>query len=212
VRVLIVDDHLLFAEAIGLTLSSMGMTVVGIVTRAKEALGAAREHRPDLVLVDIGLPDQSGIALGKEILEELPDMKVVALTAREDAQAVREALRMGFHGYLTKRIEPEQFRRSLESVLAGQAVFPHGLARRAAQTSIDGSDGELLAKQLTAREIEVLQLLAEGASSREIADRLSVSPNTVRTHVQGILSKLQVHSRLGAAAYAVRHDLVKIRS
>lgn len=206
------DDHLLFAEAIGQTLSAMGMTLVAISTNADDAMSAVREHRPDLVLMDVGLPGQDGIELGRVILEEAPDVKVVALTALEDGKAVQDALRSGFHGYLTKNCEPGKFRRALESVADGQVVFPHYLAKQGGTGDGEASDAELLARQLTPREIEVLQLLAEGAASRDIADRLAVSPNTVRTHVQGILTKLQVHSRLEAAAFAVRHALVTVRS
>jgi DNA-binding NarL/FixJ family response regulator len=208
---LIVDDHLLFAEAIGQTLSSMGMTLVGIATSGEKALNVAREQRPDLVLVDVGLPDQDGIALGRAILEEAPDTKVVALTALEDDATMQDALRSGFHGYLTKNSEPEKFRRALESVSDGQVVFQHRVGRAGVFGENDSTEAELLARQLTPREIEVLQLLAEGAASPVIAERLAVSPNTVRTHVQGILTKLQVHSRLEAAAFAVRHDLVNVR-
>lgn len=189
----------------------MGMTLVDIATSAGQALPAVREQRPDLVLVDLGLPDQDGIDLGRAILDEAPDTKVVALTALEDEATVQDALRSGFHGYLTKNSEPGRFKRALESVADGQVVFPHRLGRPATGDG-DVSEAELLARQLTPREIEVLQLLAEGASSATIADALSVSLNTVRTHVQGILTKLQVHSRLEAAAFAVRHDLVKVRS
>jgi DNA-binding NarL/FixJ family response regulator len=160
-------------------------------------------------LVDIGLPDGHGIAVGRAILEVAPDTKVVALTALEDEEAVQDALRSGLHGYLTKSSEPARFRRALESVVDGQTVFPHRLGKPAGWPNGHRSHDELLADQLTLREVEVLQLLAEGASSQEIAERLAVSPNTVRTHVQGILSKLQVHSRLEAAAFAVRNDLVK---
>jgi two-component system nitrate/nitrite response regulator NarL len=209
---LIVDDHLLFAEAIGQTLAGMGMTLVGIATTAEQALPAVREHRPDLVLMDVGLPDQDGIALGRAILSEVPDTKVVVLTGLEDEQTLRDALRSGFHGYLTKNTEPEKFKRALQSVADGQVVFQHRLGRAIATGEGEASDAELLARQLTSREVEVLQLLAEGASSTEISQSLAVSPNTVRTHVQGILTKLQVHSRLEAAAFAVRHGVVKMRS
>jgi two-component system nitrate/nitrite response regulator NarL len=207
-----VDDHLLFAEAIGQTLAGMGMTLVGIAATAEQALPIVREQRPDLVLMDVGLPDHDGIALGRVILSEAPDTKIVVLTALEDEQTLRDALRSGFHGYLTKNTEPETFRRALESVADGQVVFQHRLGQVLASRGGVVSGAELLARQLTSREVEVLQLLAEGASSREISDRLAVSPNTVRTHVQGILTKLQVHSRLEAAAFAVRHGVVKIRS
>lgn len=190
----------------------MGMTLVAISTNADDAMSAVREHRPELVLMDVGLPGADGIELGRAILQEAPETKVVALTALEDENAVQDALRSGFHGYLTKNCEPDKFRRALESVADGQVVFPHYLAKQVGSVDGEATDAELLARQLTPREIEVLQLLAEGAASREIADRLAVSPNTVRTHVQGILTKLQVHSRLEAAAFAVRHELVSVRS
>jgi two-component system nitrate/nitrite response regulator NarL len=148
--------------------------------------------------------------LGEKILEERPGTKVVALTALEDERTVKEALRMGFHGYVSKNTEGRQFRRVLESVFEGQMVFPERQARSVDRGNGGGSHAELLAKQLTPREVQVLELLAEGASSAEIARRLTVSPNTVRTHVQGILSKLQVHSRLEAAAFAVRHGVVTV--
>ena len=164
IRVLIVDDHLLFAEAIRVTLTDMGMTVVGIVTTADEGLAAATAMRPDLVLVDLGLPDRNGLVLGADILATLPDTKVVALTALEDERVVQDALRLGFHGYLTKHTEADavQAVRSA-SVMDGQTVFPHRLGRRHDPVGAEQRDMELMAAQLTTREREVLQLLAEGA-------------------------------------------------
>ncbi len=188
----------------------MGMGPVDVVSTGREALEAVKQVRPDLVLIDVGLPDGHGIAIGRDILEEAPGTKVVALTALEDERTVQDALRSGLHGYLTKSTEPAPFKRALESIADGQTVFPHRLGRQPGWSNGHRSQEELLGEQLTGREVEVLQLLAEGASSRDIAQKLSVSPNTVRTHVQGILSKLQVHSRLEAAAFAVRHDLVKL--
>ena len=162
-----------------------------------------------MVLLDLGLPDRSGLELGRDILEELPETKVVALTALEDERSVQDALKAGFHGYLTKQTEAERF--------TARAAERPRTARRCSRNgrSVGAGSGraiELLAEQLTTREIEVLQLLAEGATSGQMAEQLYVSPNTVRTHVQGILSKLQVHSRLEAAAFAVRHGLVKLRT
>ena len=145
-------------------------------------------------------------------MSEAPGTKIVALTALEDEQTLRDALRSGFHGYLTKNTEPGTFRRALESIADDQVVFQHRLGRGVSARDSDTSDAELLVRQLTSREVEVLQLLARGASSLEISEELSVSPNTVRTHVQGILTKLQVHSRLEAAAFAVRHGLAKVRT
>jgi len=186
----------------------MGMSVLGVYPTAEQGMAGAREHRPDMVLLDLGLPDGSGLELGKEIIEELPETKVVAVTALDDDKTVLEAFKAGFHGYLTKQMGTDPFTQALRSVEDGQTVFPQRkIMRRRGPTG-----EELLAEQLTTREIEVLQLLTEGASSDHMAEQLSVSPNTVRTHIQGILSKLQVHSRLEAAAFAVRAGLVKPRS
>ncbi len=130
------------------------------------------------------------------------------MTALEDDRSVQDALRAGFHGYLTKQTEAERFKHALTSVADGQIVSPPRSAHRRRERTED----ELLADQLTSREVEVLQLLSEGATSGKIAEQLRVSPNTVRTHVHGILSKLQVHSRLEAAAFAVRCGLVRPRT
>ena len=189
------------------------MDVVDVVTTAQAAIEAADTHDPELILIDVGLPDRSGIDAGAEILRDHADMKLVALTALADPGAVREAIAAGFSGYLTKDTQAEAFVHALQGVMDGQIVVPQRLGRGAvSQNGSNGSQGNegLLARQLTPRELEVLQLLAQGAASTEIARRLGVSPNTVRTHVQGILTKLQVHSRLEAAAFAVRHQLVKI--
>ena len=210
---MIVDDQRLFAEAIRLTLGTMGLEVVGVEGTAEGAVRAAREHRPDVVLMDLGLPGQSGIDAGERILEERPETKVIALTALADAQMVKEALRCGFAGYITKETEPDRFERAIRSVADGQVVVPMTLGRKLFRTSRTRvrSHEELIASQLTAREREVLSLLAEGVSSRRIAEELHVSPNTVRTHVQNILAKLQVHSRLEAAAFAAQHGLARSR-
>jgi two-component system nitrate/nitrite response regulator NarL len=194
----------------------MGLEVVAVVTSGGEALDAVREHEPDLVLIDVGLPDEDGIAVGAKLLAERPQTRVVALTALADPDLVREALHVGFSGYLTKDTQADLFARAVQGVIDGQIVVPQRLGREAMEPpAVEALEPEaaaigLLARQLTPRELEVLEMLAQGAGGGEIARRLGVSPNTVRTHVQGILSKLQVHSRLEAAAFAVRHQLVKV--
>jgi DNA-binding NarL/FixJ family response regulator len=196
----------------------MGLEVVGIVTTGADALDAARELEPDLVLIDVGLPDENGIAVGTKLVLEHPETRVVALTALADGNLVREALQAGFSGYITKDTQADMFVRAVQGVLDGQIVVPERLGKTAFEpaavetSSLERSTAGLLARQLTPRELEVLEMLARGAGGGEIAQRLGVSPNTVRTHVQGILSKLQVHSRLEAAAFAVRHQLVKVGS
>jgi two-component system, NarL family, nitrate/nitrite response regulator NarL len=208
-RVLIIDDHKLFAEALRSVLDRDGLEVRPVTTSAREGLEAARSSRPDLVLVDIGLPDAGGVEVGRQLLDELPDTKVVAVTGLSDAELLREAVKAGFHGYLTKDTSISRFGDAIKAVMGGQLIMPHRLGAAAAGArSGDEHDARLLAEQLTARELRVLGLLVEGESSDQIAQRLSISPNTVRTHIQNVLTKLQVHSRLEAAAFAVRHGLV----
>lgn len=179
------------------------------VGTAADAVEAAERQRPSLALVDIGLPDQSGLLVGRRIMEVSPGTRVVAVTALEDARLAEEVVRAGFHGYLMKDVNVSQLLSSIDAVLSGEVVLPPRLTRAAVATRGSEPGGHLLGQQLTPRELEVLEMLAKGAGGREIARALGVAPNTVRTHVQSILSKLQVHSRLEAAAFAVRHGLVR---
>jgi DNA-binding NarL/FixJ family response regulator len=189
------------------------MEVLGVATSGREALEQLKELEPDFVLVDIGLPDMSGLDVGREIMVIHPDALVLAVTALNDPDTVGEALRAGFDGYLTKDTPLPQFVKAIESALGGQVVIPRRFAQRAAGgMSPSEQSAALLLKHLTARETQVLELLAQGASSTQIATELSVSANTVRSHVQNILTKLQVHSRLEAAAFAVRYGAVKSRA
>lgn len=209
VRILIVDDHTLFAEAVRATLQARGIQVVAVAANGAAALEAVASHRPDLVLMDLGLPDRSGLAVGAEIVEQWPGTKVVALTALDDTRAVKEAMRSGFHGYVMKDIPAAKFVDVVRATLGGQAVVPHRLAARAAGVrSTNERSVALMADQLTYRELDVLRLLAEGLPGEAIARKLGISRNTVRTHVQNVLTKLQVHSRLEAATFAVRHGIV----
>jgi two-component system nitrate/nitrite response regulator NarL len=179
---------------------------VGTAERGDEAVSAALATHPDVILVDIGLPDQSGLVVGHRLLDELPEAKVIALSAVDDRRTIDEALRLGFHGYLTKETPVARFESAVRSVMDGQVIVP----RFGGRLSDADADASLLSGQLTAREIEVLGLLVAGASGSEMAARLGISANTVRTHVQSILTKLQVHSRLEAATFAVRHGLAQV--
>lgn len=210
-RALMVDDHLLFAEAVRPHLEAAGVEVVAVVATQNDAVAAVRQYRPTLALVDLRLAGESGLAVGSRILEEAPQTRVVALTATEEPGSVREALRLGFQGYLTKDISIREFVDAVRTALDGQVV----VSRRSAPAVVGERSSPLeqagrLAEHLTGREREVLSLIAEGAGSREISSRLHIAPNTVRTHVQSILTKLQVHSRLEAAAFAVRHGVVEV--
>jgi DNA-binding NarL/FixJ family response regulator len=131
------------------------------------------------------------------------------VTALSDPQLLREAIKAGFHGFITKDTPMDRFVDAIRAAMSGQVVVPQRLAARAAGAqSVEERDASMLSAQLTPRELEVLAMLVEGARGEEIGSKLSISPNTVRTHIQNILMKLQVHSRLEAAAFAVRYGLV----
>lgn len=208
IQALIVDDHRLFAEAIKPALEQLGMDVA-LATTGREALKIVRTSTVDIALVDLGLPDMKGIDVGAQIVEMQPDAIVLALTAMDDYRFVAPVLEAGFRGYLTKGLRIAGLVSAINAAREGQVVTPGlstgsgGASRTRAQRHI-----ELLASTLTPREREVLAHLAAGESGEEIAREMSISVHTVRTHVQSILAKLQVHSRLEAATFAVRHDLV----
>jgi two-component system, NarL family, nitrate/nitrite response regulator NarL len=200
---------LLFADAIAAAMGDDGLDVAGSVRDGAGAIEFLERESVDVVLMDIGLPDRSGLAVARDILERWPETKVLAVTALDDPRAADDAMRMGFAGYVTKDTSVERFTASVRAVMEGQVVLPRRLVSGGRQ--VDMSDGfALLVDQLTPREHEVLALLVQGADGGEIARRLGISRNTVRTHVQSILTKLQVHSRLEAATLAVRHRLVPI--
>lgn len=208
-RVLIVDDHTLFVDAIRPIVQRLGGDEVVVATTGRAAVDAARRHAPDLVLVDIGLPDRSGLSVGAEILSLRPDAKVVALTGLEDDSLAREASRIGLKGYLSKDVSLEQFQASLREILRGRPLQLVPGAHRARRRPERGprNVARMLASHLTKRELEVLTLLVRGMSGADIAKELSISKNTVRTHIQSILTKLQVHSRLEAVAFATRNGI-----
>jgi len=205
IRVLIVDDHKLFAEALRASLEVAGFDVAGVATSGHEAVDMARRCPPDAVLIDIGLPDQSGLVVGRTMRELLPGARILALTALDDRRVAEEASSLGFSGYLTKHVPVSLVVEALTGSLDGRWVVSNGVAFKR-----NGSRMDLIAEQLTRREREVLRLLVDGLAGEAIARRLDVSGNTVRTHVQNILSKLQVHSRLEAATLAVRHRLLDV--
>jgi two-component system nitrate/nitrite response regulator NarL len=206
---LIVEDHALFAEVVAPALRKLGMEVLDPAEDGASALEALARESPDVVLVDLGLPDMDGTDLGRMILSEHPDTKVVAVTAFRDPQRVQRAMKAGFHGYLDKDTSLSRFGEAIRAALAGNVVVQQTSDRRLTDDHTDEDRFvELLRTRITPREYQVLRLLVDGAGTREMARRMGVSTNTVRTHVQNILEKFQVNSRLEAVAFAARHRLV----
>lgn len=209
IRVLIANDQKLVAQAIESALSWEGFDVVDIVTPSDDGgFSSVREKQPELVILDLGRSGREGIEWSKRILQEVPGVKILALIPIERPVLGQAAIRSGIQGCLSKDSAIPDLFNAISGVLAGHAVLPLPLARQMNGRSQDVYVN-LLADQLTQREIDVLELLVKGASSQEIMEELRVSRNTVRTHIQNILTKLQVHSRLEAAAFAVRHGIVR---
>jgi two-component system, NarL family, nitrate/nitrite response regulator NarL len=214
-RVLLVDDHKLFTDIMRMALEDLGMEVLEPVTTAAQAVKAATREGPDLVLMDLRLPGGQEIDAGRAILRELPDAKVVAVTESRNPRGAKDAIRAGFQGFVTKSNTMSEFESSIRAVLDGQVLFPDGFRgpriQDLSQRDGEGRHATLLLRQLTSRELEILGHLADGASGATIAERLTISENTVRTHIQSLMGKLQVHSRLEAAAFAIRHGVIVVR-
>jgi two-component system nitrate/nitrite response regulator NarL len=199
--VMIVGNDRMFADAISLVLQRAGYLVPDIVEPSEEAIVVVEGEEPEVVLVEVS-PSGDGLSLGARIVADCGhETRVVALTHAEDERLVERSVRMGFGGYLTRSMPTHEFVRSIESIAQGHVVVP------STEPSPSGSAEAGPLSFLTAREHEVLTLLVRGATSGEIARELSVSDNTVRTHMQNIFAKLGVRSRVQAAAVAVKHGI-----
>jgi len=215
-RILLVDDHLLFRKGLAQLLDSQSdFEVVGEATDGIEAVGQARSLHPDLVLMDINMPNRDGFEATRRIKTQMPDIQVVMLTVSEDEEDLKEAAQCGASGYLLKNLAPEILFQQLRGLAAGEA--PISRAMMGKLFSQLAQQGQALAQpapteKLSPRENQVLALVASGYSNQEIADELNIAHNTVKNHLRSILSKLEVKNRAQAAAYAVRHGLVSLPS
>jgi two-component system, NarL family, response regulator LiaR len=206
--VLLVADQGMFAEAISSVLESRGMRVVGIVTRGPDAVDRAGRTQPNVALVDVDSGGGRGLEIGKTVMKAAPRAKVIALTPQADSGLTRQATAMGFHATLTKDTGTKSLVDAISRTIRGEIIEPERTSRRTAAGWSQGRHEELLIAQLTQRELEVIRMMATAASNQEIARRLSISVNTVRSHIQSIFTKLQVHTRLSTVAFAAAHDLL----
>lgn len=205
IKVLLADDHSVVRQGLRMFLAlDPDLDVVGEAVNGKEALRLVGELHPDVVLMDLLMPEMDGIAATSAIRRQYPDTEVIALTSVLEDEKVYGAIRAGAIGYLLKDTEADELCRAIKAAAAGQVqLSPQAAARLMREVRPPDSP-----EQLTPREIEVLQLLAHGLANKEIARELSIGEKTVKTHVSNILSKLGVLSRTQAALYAVRAGLV----
>lgn len=214
-RVLLVDDH----EVVRLGLTTLlddlpNVTVIGEAGTAREALQACERLDPDLVILDIRLPDENGAVVCRHITERWPHIKVIILTTYVSDDLIAETILAGATGYVRKQVGNEELLRAIEAVRRGEALLDPGVARQVLQRMrrterlIDAS----AFRDLSTRELEVLLLVSQGQNNLEIAEALSVSEKTVRNHMSNLLNKLNLSNRVELATYAVKHHLTSYLS
>ena len=224
-RVLLVDDHRLFLEGLDNLLRSEGIQVVGTAHDGYEALTKARKLKPDVILMDIHMPDCDGVAATRLIKAEIPDIKIVILTMSEDEADLFEAVKSGASGYLLKSLDAEEFLGYLDDLQKGHSPFSPGLAEKilkafstqdtkptreaVKQVSTDTLPQSACNEKLSPRQIQVLTLVAKGQTYREVAATLKISERTVKYHVGEILNCLHLENRAQVIAYAARMGLTR---
>jgi two-component system nitrate/nitrite response regulator NarL len=222
IRILLVDDQPLFRKAIATLIDDQpDFSVVGEAENGLDGVEQARALQPDLVVMDVDMPVMNGVEAVKLIREQVPATKVVMLTVSEEEDDLFDAIRYGAHGYLLKDLRPEQLYDMLRSVMRNETPLSPAIAGRVLTalrgwgTSGGASAGPIRSAgsaapegpALTRREIEILQLVSEGLSNKEIGARLSITEGTVKNHVHNALEKLHLENRIQAAAYVVRQGM-----
>jgi two-component system, NarL family, nitrate/nitrite response regulator NarL len=209
-RVIIIDDHALFRDGLKGLLEQRNIDVAGVAADGKEGIELANEIRPDVILLDLRMPNMGGLDVLPILRKDLPTTPVVMLTTSNDESDLIRALRTGAQGYLLKDMEPDELVSALRDIEKGKNVVAADLTDALArmvqgEATLDDDDGPF--SDLTPRETEILCLLAEGQSNKLIARNLGISDGTVKLHVKAILRKLNIHSRVEAAVMAVEHGL-----
>lgn len=208
IKVLVVDDHPVVRRGITVALSRVaGFEVVGEAGDGDEAIQAARDHSPDVVLLDIDLPGRNGLSVAEVLRNELPDIKVVILSMFTTEGYVMQALKSGVQGCLPKDSSMDEVARAVQSVSDGDVYFSEGVARMALGRMVRNGQSTPSPEDLTQREREVLVQIAEGLSNKEIASALNLGVRTVETHRDRLMRKLGIHSVAGLTKFAIRHGL-----
>ena len=212
-KILIADDHALFRDSLRSLLEAHGLEVIGEAKNGREAVEMSRKLKPEVLLMDLSMPEMDGLAATRLISADQPEVKVVVLTASDEDSKLFEAIKSGAQGYLLKNLESEDFFTLLDGVNRGEPALTPALARKLLQEFARPATAPAAHHDpdaLTEREREVLELLVNGiTSNRRLAKQLGVSENTVKFHVRNILDKLHLHNRAQVVSYAIRHRLVE---
>ena len=206
IEVVVVDDHPVYRDGLAMLLSSLeGMTVVATAENGRSAVETVEAHEPDVVVMDVQMPELDGIAATREIVAQHPHVAIIVLTMSDDDDTVFAAMRAGARGYLLKGAAQAEISQAIEMVASGGLVFGAAVARRVGEFFVSGPPSAVPAEafpQLTTREHEILNLLAAGRSNAQIAQTLFLSPKTVRNNTSNIFAKLQVADRAEAIVRA----------
>src|SRR6266516_4123705 len=210
IGILVVDDHRTFGEAMRIALErEKDLSVIGVATSGEESVALADDHVPDIVLMDIEMPGMDGIEAIRKLKEKSPEARVVVVSAHQGELVMARAVEAGASGFLSKETALTDIVQSVRLAYQGESLMEPDLVRRVLRhlrhRRAQEATEQQRAERLTPRETEILQLMARGIATDEIATQLGVSPYTLRTHVQNILTKLGVHSKLEALAFAIRH-------
>jgi DNA-binding NarL/FixJ family response regulator len=210
INVVLTDDHSLVRQGLRRYLEDAdGIEVLGEASTGTEAISLVGEVRPDVAILDIRMPEMDGIQAAREITEAHPDTRVIMLTAHDDRRLMVEAVRAGARGYVLKARDADHLVRSVRLVAEGNLVIDPDLVSVLAEELSEAKERDRRAETLTDRELEILQLLAFGYTNRDIGERLYISPDTVKTHLEHVYQKLGTSDRTAAVAEAFRRRLIE---
>jgi two-component system, NarL family, response regulator NreC len=207
-RIIVADDHQLVREGFTAILEKAGFTVVGQAADGHEALKLARTLNPDIALLDLSMPLLNGLDAAREIRSLSPDIKTILLTMYPDKSYVLQALKVGAKGYVLKNQASEDLVRAIREVANGEVYLSPGVAASVVDAYLDRTEAS--ADPLTPRERQILQLVAEGSTTKEVAKFLSISFKTAETHRNHIMKKLDIHDVVGLVHYAIHRGLVQV--
>lgn len=210
IQVLIADDHKLFRQGLISLIKTREdfVQVIGEAETGEEAVRLTKELAPDIVLLDIYMPDLNGLEAARQIKRDMLDVDIVMLTSSEEDEHLKEAVGIGVSGYLLKNLDGDELFDLLAGIEKGEAAITRSMAARLLKTASKPLNGIPEMQDLTEREVEVLNLVARGFSNSDIADELCISINTVKSHLKSILSKLNLENRTQAAAFAYKTGMV----
>jgi DNA-binding NarL/FixJ family response regulator len=206
-RILLADDHVIFRDGLRALLETHGFSVVGQASDGRRAVQLAQSVAADIAVLDIGMPELNGLDTTRALLRQSPHLKVIVLTMHADDAYVFEALKVGVKGYVLKTQASSDLLQAIRTVMGGETYLSPGISGTVVEAVVSGA--EPAADPLTPREHEVLQLVSEGRTTKEVATTLGISVKTAETHRTRLMAKIGVHETAGLVRYAIRRGLIR---